>query len=84
MSHHPWIRLRHGNTAISCDRCCQISPLPENQSIDRFAETLHQFTAQHHHCEPDWTKYLIDCVITPPPAVSAAMFEFGETDRPSR
>jgi hypothetical protein len=59
MTNHPWIRLRYGNTAISCDRCGQVSPLPENQSVDRFAAILHQFTAHHRHCKPDWTKYLI-------------------------
>jgi hypothetical protein len=59
MTNHPWIRLRHGNTAISCDRCGQIAPLPENQTLDRFAAILYYFTAQHRHCEPDWTKHLI-------------------------
>lgn len=49
-----WLRLRHGNRAIVCDRCGEVSPMPENFSIDQFITIAESFADRHLTCEREF------------------------------
>lgn len=53
-----WIRLRNNNRAIVCDRCGEVSPMPENFSIDQFIQIAEDFADRHTDCKAPKTSTL--------------------------